>query len=287
MVIIRASVMGFCSGVRSAVQYMQQAIELGRRKNLPVYTIGALIHNEQFLEHLSSLGIRVIESPEDGNPGVAVIRAHGIEQSLQERFFEAGYTIIDGTCPRVIKSQRMVRGYTSKGWHVILAGDPEHGEVKAVAGAAQDAWLVHIVHVPEDVQQVSSGNPVLVLSQTTFSSSVFHNICSIVEQRWAETGTAAEIARTICPATQQRQRAVSDMCKEVEAMIIVGGKNSSNTKRLFDLSRDCGVPSWHISTADEIPPEIYTFERVGLTAGASTPAWTIENIEKKLIDGSR
>lgn len=287
MIVIKASVMGFCSGVRSAVQSVQQAIEMGRQKKLPVYTIGALIHNEQFLEYLSTLGVRVIETPEDGEPGVAVIRAHGIEQSLQARFTEAGYTIIDGTCPRVIKSQRMVRRYTAKGWHVILAGDPEHGEVKAVAGAAHDGSFVHIVHAPEDVQSISTGNPVLVLSQTTFSSPVFHDICSKVEQRWSEAGTAAEVARTICPATQQRQRAVSDICKEIEAMIIVGGRNSSNTKRLLEISLDCGVPSWHINTADEIPPEIYAYERVGLTAGASTPDWIIENIEKRLIEGSR
>jgi 4-hydroxy-3-methylbut-2-enyl diphosphate reductase len=286
MVIVKASVMGFCSGVRSAVHYVEDAIRIGKEKGLPVYTIGALIHNEQFLDHLNRLGVNIIEEPEPHPPGVAVVRAHGIEKSLYQRFVQAGFTIVDGTCPRVIRSQKMVSTYTAKHWCVVLAGDPNHGEVKAVAGSAEDPSQVHVVHTVDDVAQLDCTRPVLVLSQTTFSSSMFEQICRNIESRFSGTGLPVEIAQTICPATRQRQAAVKRICQDVEAMIIVGGKSSSNTKRLVELSLECGIPTWHINATSEIPQQIYDFDKIGLSAGASTPDWLIEDIESHLMSRS-
>ncbi|MDA3835717.1 MAG: 4-hydroxy-3-methylbut-2-enyl diphosphate reductase, partial [Spirochaetales bacterium] len=124
MVIVKAAVMGFCAGVRSAVNLVEQAIETGREQGVPVYTIGSLIHNEQYLELLHERGVHVIHRPDEAEPGVAVVRAHGIPRKLYLEFEKAGFLLVDGTCPRVIRSQKTVREYSQKGWHIILAGDP-------------------------------------------------------------------------------------------------------------------------------------------------------------------
>ncbi len=283
MILVRSSVMGFCSGVQSAVNKVQEAVSLGKEMHLPVYTIGPLIHNANYLAYLERQGVRVISVPEEAPPGIAVIRAHGIPKSLRTAFELAGYTLIEGTCPRVLRSQRIVRSYAEKQWQVVLAGDPDHGEVHAVAGEAGDPSLVAIVHTADDVRTILLDRPVVLLSQTTFSAAMFEKIAGVLEARVRQAGGVIEIIKSICPSTSNRQDALKDLGEKVDAIIVIGGKDSSNTKRLHELALSVGKPAWHINDVSEVKPEMCAVPRLGITAGASTPEWLIEQIEDRLL----
>ncbi len=282
MHIVRSRVMGICSGVQSAILKVEEAIRLGKAEGLPVYTIGPLIHNEQYLARLASQGVGIVTNPEDAEPGIAVIRAHGIPGGLRTSFEEAGYRLVDGTCPRVLRSQRIVRERTDAGDVVVLVGDPGHGEVTAVAGAAADPSRVRIIHGLEEVSSLTIDRPVTLLSQTTFSSSRFDGIAAKLQLLSDAAGFPLTVVRSICPSTSNRQQALTELCSRVEAVIVIGGKGSSNTRRLYELAAACTANVWHINSPEEVTADMCVFREIGVTAGASTPDWLIEAVEGQL-----
>ncbi len=282
MKIIRSNVMGFCSGVQNAIVRVNEAIELGKRQDLPIYTIGPLIHNDKYLAYLESLGVKIVESPEDERPGIAVIRAHGIPQKMRALFAEKGYQLLDGTCPRVIRSQRIVSTCSERGETIVLVGDPGHGEVAAVAGAAEGLGKVIIIHDEKDLSVVPYDKHITILSQTTFSKDRFASITDTLQELIDLNGGSLEIIQSICPSTKNRQQALQELCESVDAIIVVGGKNSSNTKRLYELALSCCGNVWHINSPEEVTSQMCHHRMVGITAGASTPDWLIVSIEERL-----
>lgn len=283
MEIILSQVMGFCAGVRKAVALLEQALEEGSRKNLPVYTIGPLIHNEQYLESVKKRGVHIIDSPDDAEPGIAVIRAHGIPPSLYEAFERAGFQLYDGTCSRVLRSQLLVEKYAQKGWTVLIAGTREHGEVQSIIGHAGEADTVYIIDSPDELSQITVGPAVLLLAQTTFPHSRYSEIRQQLRDLSETLGvTTLEVVDSICPATKLRQDALKDMLTRVDAVVIVGGKSSANTRVLYQRAVQAGVTAWHISGSDEISDAMRTIPRIGITAGASTPEWVIDDVVESL-----
>ncbi len=266
--------LGFCMGVRAAMKKVEQAAE-GVSCESPVATYGPLIHNRQVIEDLAERGVGQVNSPEEVQNGTIVIRAHGVPREVHEELEERGARIVNGTCPRVLRSMNIVEKCCDEGQHVILVGDPDHGEVKAIASYSDDITIVGSV---EKAAEIDVPDNTLVIAQTTVSQQEYDEVCAVL----IEKNKNITVVQSICPATQERQTALKRLASEVEAIVVIGGKNSSNTKRLYDLAIKSGKPAWHIEQAEEIPEEVKNYESIGITAGASTPDWIIHEVESKL-----
>ena len=272
--VIRAEVLGFCMGVRGAIRKAEIAA-VGAKDDKTVKTFGPLIHNRKALEELSRKGVDKIESTDDIEHGTVVIRAHGVERDIYNKLVEKGLEVIDGTCPLVLKSMRTVDRYSREGRHVILVGDATHGEIRALYGYASD---VEVVENEEQALNANVPDGTMVIAQTTVSMEKYEKVCELLESR----NPSIEVIDSICPATRNRQEALMRLSEKVEAIVVIGGKNSSNTKRLFELALKSGKPAWHIEEAAELPPEIRAYSIVGITAGASTPDWCIDEVEETI-----
>lgn len=273
-VVLRSDVMGFCMGVKAVMHTVEK--ELSEKREQPFYTYGPLIHNRLVIEKLHEKGICEIQEPSEGEGGTLIIRAHGIHPAVRSEFQAAGYRIVDGTCPRVLDSQHTVSVYSDKGWYIIIVGDKKHGEVKAIAGCAKN---YSVVFTEEDVVPLSLPDRTLVIAQTTFSTEEYNRICRAL----VEKNPNIKIIKSICPATLQRQLSLKELIAKVDAVVVIGGKNSANTRRLYIRAKNSGKPSWQVEDVDDLPAEIIKYKRIGITAGASTPGWIIDDIEKSLL----
>jgi 4-hydroxy-3-methylbut-2-enyl diphosphate reductase len=290
MIVKRAAVLGRCMGVRRAVDLALktaagEAAPEGRHR--PVYTLGPLIHNPGTVAALEAKGIRVLPeglaaSPAPGAGSVIVIRAHGVPPELRERLAAVGAEIVDATCPRVLASQARARDYAARGWKVIIAGDRDHGEVAGIAGFAPGAA---IVGSPEEAKAVAAGlaaqDRVALIAQTTIKKEEYLAIRDVL----AAALPVLEVVESICPATEERLSALADLADDCDALVVVGGRNSANTTRLATTARALGRPTWLVEGAADLPPEVFAFERVGVTAGASTPDEAVEDVESALLSG--
>lgn len=272
MEVIFAESMGYCMGVKKAMQMTYNVIE--KEKGKRIFTFGPLIHNRSVLEDLASRGVNILEDPEKAE-GVVIIRAHGVSPEIKQRLEEKADIVVDATCPRVLASQKKVKEASHKGIHIIIAGDRNHGEVRGLAGYAES---YDIIENALQAEKLDLKTPAMIISQTTFSENEYNLICSALKRKYPDT----EIAGSICPATEKRQKALADMAQKVEAVIVIGGKTSANTKRLYQSAVKLGKKAWHIENSDEIPDEIRNFSKVGITAGASTPDWIIKEVADKL-----
>lgn len=284
MEIIRASVLGFCFGVRRAVELAEKA--LADNPGRKVYSLGPLIHNENALSALEAKGLRILEEAdisalEEGS--VVIIRAHGVAPTVTDALEAKKCKIIDATCPRVKASQKMVERYSSENDYVVLTGDRNHGEVIGIAGYAgenfaqiQDYTEAEVFNIPE-----SDKTNVILLSQTTYSPKEFEKIEALFRTKFRNLA----VMNTICPATNERQQALLELCSKVDGVLVIGGKTSANTKRLYQTAAaNCKLAA-HIQSAADIPPEFFTLKKIGITAGASTPDEIIEEVERKLEAG--
>lgn len=284
MEIIRASVLGFCFGVRRAVELAEKA--LAENPGKKVYSLGPLIHNENALRALEVKGLHILEEEdiaglEEGS--VVIIRAHGVAPSVTDALEKRGCQIIDATCPRVKASQKMVERYSSENDYVVLTGDRNHGEVIGIAGYAgenfsqiQDFEEAQSFDIPD-----SDKKNVILLSQTTYSPKEFEKIENLFRSKFRNLA----VMNTICPATNERQQALLELCSQVEGVLVVGGKNSANTKRLYQTAEANCTKVAHIQSAADIPQEFFNLKIIGITAGASTPDEIIEEVERKLEAG--
>lgn len=284
MKIIRASVLGFCFGVRRAVELAEKA--LAENPGKKVYSLGPLIHNENALRSLEEKGLHIVDESEiEGleKGSVVIIRAHGVAPSVTDALEKRGCVIIDATCPRVKASQKMVERYSSQNDYVVLTGDRNHGEVIGIAGYAGENFS-QIQDFEEAKNFEISGNDdaseknVILLSQTTYSPKEFEKIENLFRQKFHNLA----VMNTICPATNERQQALLELCQQVDGVLVVGGKNSANTKRLYQTAAaNCKLAA-HIQSASEIPEEFFALDKVGITAGASTPDSIIKDVEMLL-----
>ncbi len=278
MIVKRAEVLGRCMGVRRAVDLAMATADSDASR--PVYTLGPLIHNPQAVAELEARGVVALGS-DDIDERVrgksVVIRAHGVPPLLRSRLEELGARLVDATCPRVIASQRKARGYASRGWKVIIVGDRDHGEVTGIAGFASSGWAV--VGSPAEAEALELEGPVAVIAQTTIKNEEYRSICEVLARRFS----GVEVVDSICPATEDRQRALARLAAETDAIVVVGGRNSANTSRLYTTAMALGKPSWHVETAAELPDEVFAYERVGVTAGASTPESLVAEVEAALV----
>ena len=298
MEIIRASVLGFCFGVRRAVDLAEKAIienarggNFGNENNnyngkRNVYSLGPLIHNEKALVDLTNKGLEIIDEKDVAAiPGrsVVIVRAHGVASKIITMLELKECVVIDATCPRVKASQKMVEKYTYNDDFVIISGDRDHGEMKGIAGYAGRNFIQ--IQNAEEARQLDfslfENKSVILMSQTTYSVDEFEKIEQVLRSKIRNLA----VMNTICPATNERQTALLELCKKVEGVLVIGGKNSANTKRLYQTAQLHCKKAAHIQSAADIPDDFFRLSSVGITAGASTPDRIIDEVEERLKRG--
>jgi (E)-4-hydroxy-3-methyl-but-2-enyl pyrophosphate reductase len=274
MKVLLAKSAGFCMGVRRAVETTLDVIQ---KEDTGVSTFGPLIHNPQVLNLLGERGVKVLKDVPAQESGTVIIRAHGIPPDQKEKLKMAGATVKDATCPHVVRVQVIIRKYLKQGYGTVIIGDRNHAEVEGLMGFAGS--LGQVVSVLEDVEKLQLDSPYIIVSQTTQDETVFEELSGMILGRFP----GGKVFNTICDATHKRQEEVRILCQDVEAMVVVGGKNSANTQRLAEIAKGMGCPVFLVETEDELDLGVLAkYESVGVTAGASTPTWMINRVVRIL-----
>lgn len=271
---------GFCFGVKRAVNLVYEAAAEHPGK---VCTMGPIIHNEQVVNDLADKGVHVIddnlirtdtgEKIEQDN--VIIIRSHGIPKSLMDKVMKTGCEIIDATCPFVRKIHDIVRDKSREGFHIVIIGNPHHPEVEGIRGWAEGECTV--ISCPEDALKldISKDIPLCIVSQTTFNYQKFKELVEIIENMEYHV----VVTNTICNATRERQTEALELAGQSDTMIVIGGKHSSNTQKLYDICRSQCDNTYYIQTLDDLVTVNFQSDScVGITAGASTPNIIIQEV---------
>ncbi len=274
MKIILAQTAGFCMGVRRAVEMVMEAPE---KHDPPICTYGPLIHNPQVLELLEEKGISILDTVPASGKGTALIRAHGVPPEVKNDLDRAGYAVIDATCPRVIRVQTIIRKHSAKGYATIIIGDRDHPEVIGLRGYAGDQG--YVAASLTELKALPRFEKAILVAQTTQNSRSFAEIRTWTQQHRPDY----KLFETICDSTEKRQAEVKCLATLVDAVVVVGGKDSGNTQRLFEIAQASGKPAYHIETEKELDLEAPSgAQSVGISAGASTPNWQIRKVCRTL-----
>ncbi|MEO7539904.1 MAG: 4-hydroxy-3-methylbut-2-enyl diphosphate reductase [Pyrinomonadaceae bacterium] len=275
MQVLLADEYGFCFGVERAVEMVEEALGEGET----VRSLGPLIHNDQEMQRLGKQGVTTISEPvQIGRGETAVIRAHGVTPQVQRELEEKATKVVDATCPFVTRVQKLAARAAEQNRHVIVVGSPDHPEMIGVKGYAPDHAFV--IRDETEVAALPWLRHPLVVSQTTIKAKTFFDTAEAIK---AHTDDEVQIVNTICSATRDRQEAARALAGMVDAFYIIGGRHSSNSVKLLAVCKEQCEKSFLIETEDEIDPnDLEGAERVGVTAGASTPNWLIEKIVKHL-----
>ena len=270
---------GFCFGVKRAVDTVYEQLKNGKT----IYTYGPIVHNEEVVRELSEKGVRVLENKEDlkqlkagENIPAVIIRAHGVAKEIYDIMEANGLECIDATCPFVKKIHRIVELKSNEGYHVIVVGDPKHPEVEGIVG-----WCLGPVTVLETPEQAENfvkteGEKLCIVSQTTYNYNKFQYIVEIFEKK----GYNDSVVNTICNATEERQRSAKTIAADADVMIVIGGKHSSNSRKLYEICQMECEHTYFIQTLDDLHLDLPKAVRlVGITAGASTPNKLIEEVQ--------
>ncbi len=279
MKVILAKTAGFCFGVKRAVDTVYEQVGKG-----DVYTYGPIIHNEEVVKDLETKGVRVVEDENELralSSGTVVIRSHGVERRIYDVIKENSLELVDATCPFVKKIHNIVDKDSAEGKQIIIIGNRQHPEVMGIVG-----WCNTDPIVLENAEEANDlvlpeGQPVSLVSQTTFNHKKFNSIVEIFEKK----GYNITVYNTICNATEERQKETASIAQQVDAMIVIGGRNSSNTQKLYDISKKECANTYYIQTLVDL--DLAAFEsvgRVGITAGASTPNHIIKEVHGSMAE---
>lgn len=277
MKILVAKGAGFCFGVKRAINI---AFDVAKKKSPGVYTFGPIIHNPQVIEKLRQLGVTPIKETKElrkKTVNAIIIRTHGVPQKRMNALMKAGYEIVDATCPFVTKAQQYAKLLMEEGYQVLIVGDRNHPEVEGIISYAGKGALV----VNPDEALPKLGRKVGVVVQTTQPVDALKRLVSQAIEQTREI----KVYNTICSSTALRLKETEKVAREADVMIVVGGKNSANTTQLAYLCKSLKVPTHHIEMADEMDDDWFEGAKVvGITAGASTPDWIIDEVKKRIKD---
>ena len=277
MKVLIAKTSGFCMGVRRAVEMVLDAPD--QHAN-PIYTYGPLIHNPQVLNLLKTKDITVLEDIPEHGSGTVLIRAHGVPPSIKQKLTGADFKVIDATCPRVIKVQTIIRKHAKNNFASIIIGDRDHPEVIGLLGyARQNGYVVGSL---AELEALPAFDKAIIVAQTTQNTKLFEAV-----KNWAATKHPHyKVFNTICDSTERRQAEVKRLAETVDAVIVVGGRDSGNTRRLAEIANQTGKPAYHIESEEDlkaIDASVLAAARtIGITAGASTPNWIIKKVYRAL-----
>ena len=275
MEIILAKNHGFCYGVKRAVEMANEAANNDGKS----YTLGPIIHNPQVVGRLEDKGVSPVQEVSDIAEGTMIIRSHGVGPAIYEEAEEKGLHVVDATCPHVKKAQQDAKSVIDEGMTLVILGEKNHPEVKSINLWANNEGI--IIEDEESAQKLQVVEKMGVVVQTTFSQFKFNSIIDILEKK----SKNLKVFKTICNATQERQNSAVDLARNVDLMIVIGGKNSGNTNRLAEVCRDVGCTTYHIETSTELQLEWFNrVQTVGVTAGASTPDWIIKEVIETMKD---
>ncbi|MCR4842141.1 MAG: 4-hydroxy-3-methylbut-2-enyl diphosphate reductase [Eubacterium sp.] len=277
MNVITAKTAGFCFGVERAMKILYDRIE---QNDFPLYTYGPIIHNETVVKELEEKGVGVLESAEDIaalTEGTVVIRTHGVGPEICGIIESNGLKLVDATCPFVKKIHHIVSEKAAEGYRILIAGDPAHPEVRGIVGWCGNA-RVDVVGTVEAIEDLdaSDDEKICFVSQTTFNAKKFKELVEVCEKK----SYTCYVVDTICNATNERQEEARDIASKADVMIVIGGRNSSNTRKLYEICSESCKDTYFVQTLED-----FTFRRnglartVGITAGASTPNNIIKEVQ--------
>ena len=277
MEVILAKTAGFCFGVERAVNMVHEQVEKGVS---PLYTYGPIVHNEQVVADFETKGVSVISSPEELSAiteGTVVVRAHGVGPDVYEIIARNHLTLIDATCPFVKKIHRIVEEKSAEGYTIVIAGDASHPEVQGIMGWCKNSRVIVVNSIEETENfQNPNGEKLCLVSQTTFNAKKFELFVEVFKKK----SYTCIVVNTICNATDERQKEACEIASKADVMIVIGGRSSSNTRKLYEICKDECDDTYYIQTLED-----FVFERgrqvstVGITAGASTPKNIIKEVQ--------
>ena len=276
MEVIVAKKAGFCFGVEKAIEMVYDE---ANESNKTIYTYGPIIHNEQVVGDLESKGVKAInfveDELEDLSDCTVVIRSHGVGKNIYDDLEVRHINIVDATCPFVKKIHKIVKEQSEEGKTIIIVGSEYHPEVQGIKGWVNgDAYIVDD-EADAKALDIDKEKPVCIVSQTTYNPEKFAKLVEIIREK----GYDSNVVNTICNATHERQSEAKEIAKNVDAMIVIGGKNSSNTQKLYEICKAECENTYHIQTAKDLDfDELKKYEKIGITAGASTPKNIIEEV---------
>ena len=280
MKVITAKTAGFCFGVKRAVDTVYEQLDANSGEK--IYTYGPIIHNEEVVKDMQSRGICVLRSEKELDEverGIVIIRSHGVEKRIYEKLKKKQITIVDATCPFVKKIHKIVEKESGEGRFILIIGNPQHPEVIGIRGwAGENSEVVQSV---SDIERLplKAGEKVCVVSQTTFNYNKFQDLVEIISKKSYDVN----VLNTICNATKERQTEAFRIAEEVDAMIVIGDKHSSNTQKLFEICGRACKDTYYIQTLDDLNlNQLRSVETVGITAGASTPNNIIEEVQSNV-----
>lgn len=268
---------GFCFGVQRAVDTVYKQIEENSAEK--IYTYGPIIHNEEVIKDMEKKGVEVILSEEELKQiksGIVIIRSHGVPKRICDLLDENGVRYVDATCPFVKKIHRIVEEKSRDGYHIVIIGNREHPEVMGIEGWAQGpATIIQTEEEARAFELVPESEKVCVVAQTTFNYNKFKELVEII----SEKGYNIIIRNTICNATEERQTEAREIAKRVDAMIVVGGSSSSNTRKLYEICKNECKDTYYIQTLNDLDmTSLGKADCIGITAGASTPNNIIQEV---------
>ena len=279
MRVVRAAYAGACYGVQRALDLALKAVEDGGR----AYTLGPLIHNPQVVAQLAERGVRAVDGVEDvAGAGTVVIRSHGVTPDVYRTCEARGIPVIDATCPHVAHIHQLVEQYSGNGDAVVIVGEADHPEVIGIAGWAHGK--VFILPDAQAAEEAELPKKALVVAQTTIRRDRFDSVLQVLRRRVPDLTQRI----TICAATSQRQQEAEKLSGEADVMVVVGGRNSSNTQKLLETCRLRCERSVLVETPEDVPPDLAEADdRVALTAGASTPQWLLEQVRARIEENAK
>ena len=277
-----AKMAGFCFGVNRAVDTVYEEA----KQFSPVYTYGPIIHNETVIDDLEKKGVQVIHSLEEAKElteGTIVIRSHGVTRREQEEL-----RVVDATCPFVKKIHKLVQEYSEKGYYVVIIGSGDHPEVQGIVGWS-DETRTSVISTVDEAQNLDlkPWKKVCIVAQTTFNYNKFQELIEIIQKKGYDSESTVDkdkkfvVHNTICNATKERQEAARELSGRVDAMLVIGGTSSSNTRKLYEICSEKCRNTYFIQTKEDLENSDFSrFDYVGITAGASTPNNIIEEVQK-------
>jgi (E)-4-hydroxy-3-methyl-but-2-enyl pyrophosphate reductase len=278
MEIVRASSMGFCFGVRDAINVVRELGQSGQT----VYTLGAIVHNPQVAEELEKIDVHVIDSLDQVPDGAIVaITAHGAPPEFEEVASSRGFRVVDTTCPLVTRIQKTAADLVEQRYSVLVYGDASHKEVKGIVG-----WTAGRAKVIKKLADLEGWEPtrrVALIAQSTSNVELFIETAKDIVAAMVAHGVEIRVINTICKPTKERQRAVRDLARQVDVVLAVGGLQSANTRKLVQAAQEEGARAFQVERLEDFQPEmVIGATRVGITAGASTPDWVVDEVEARV-----
>ena len=269
---------GFCYGVKRAVEGAENQLKENQEQ---IYCLGEIVHNKEVIQSLQQKGIQFVDEVENAK-GKTIIRAHGIPEETRVKAKKLGVELIDYTCPNVLKIHEIAKEYESKGYYIFLLGSPNHPEnIGTISYCGKN---YQVIEKEEEIEQAihnfqdSKKDKLLIIEQTTYSLEKFEKIVEQIKLQ-LDLKTNLVIKNTICTATKLRQKETEEIAKKVEYMIIIGGKNSSNTKKLYEIAKQYCENTICVENQEQLPiEEVQKFQKIGIMAGASTPQISIQEI---------